>query len=291
MWRVHPSYIPIDEELLGRLYVEEGLTIVQVSHQLGVGATTVSRRLRGLGIRARPRGPAPGFRRTSTRLEWTPDLACAVGLIATDGNLSRRAGRLSIMSNDADLLDMVRRRLDLTVPIVPHRGGYGHRCQRIAWSDRRLYDWLLAIGLTPAKSLTIGPLAIPNDYFPDFFRGCIDGDGSIVTYVDHYNTFKNPAYVYTRLYVSLVSASALFLKWIRATVHTMTGASGDMTVRRTAGRNDLWRLRYAKAESLRLLRWMYYAPNVPSLARKREIAAAFLPVQSPRRDAVRGGRW
>ena len=33
--------------------------------------------------------------------------------------------------------------------------------------------------MTPEKSLTLGPLAIPDEYFPDFFRGCIDGDGSI----------------------------------------------------------------------------------------------------------------
>ncbi len=134
----------------------------------------------------------------------------------------------------------------------------------------------MGIGLTPAKSLTLGPLAVPDEYFMHFVRGCIDGDGSIVTYVDRYNTFKNPAYVYERLFVSIVSASTRFLIWLRTTVQHLIGVWGHLTVKRAAGRNDIWRLRYAKGESLTLLRWMYDAVDVPCLSRKREIAAPFL---------------
>jgi hypothetical protein len=67
---------------------------------------------------------------------------------------------------------------------------------RLQWTSRRFHSWLMSLGLTPAKSLTIGALEIPDEYFADFFRGCIDGEGSIVTYVDHYNTTKSPKYVY-----------------------------------------------------------------------------------------------
>jgi hypothetical protein len=226
----------------------------------------------------------PGCRPTPTPVLWTADLAYAVGIIATDGNLSRRPGGLSIMSNDVDLLDMLRRRLVLSVPIRPHTGGYGHRCHRIAWNDRRFYEWLLTIGLTPAKSLTLGPLAIPGTFFADFLRGCIDGDGSITTYVDDYHIRKKATYIYTRLYVSLVSASLRFLEWIQANVRELAGPAGRVEVRRAPGRNPIWRLRYAKRESLALLRWIYYAPNVPCLRRKQEIAAPFInPRQAPRR--------
>jgi len=30
--------------------------------------------------------------------------------------------------------------------------------------------------ITPAKSLTLGRLAVPDDHFADFVRGCVDGD-------------------------------------------------------------------------------------------------------------------
>lgn len=142
------------------------------------------------------------------------------------------------------------------------------------------------IGLTPAKSLTLGPLAVPDAYFADFFRGCVDGDGSITTYVDRYNTFKKSTYVYTRLYVSIVSASPRFVEWLRATIRRITGLSGGLTVRRSPRHHDLWCLRFAKAESLTLLRWMYYAPEVPCLRRKRAIADPFL---TPRERPLRHG--
>ena len=158
----------ISERVLRDLYLAQRLTIGQVAGRFEVAPTTISRRLRELEIDARPRGPVPKAGSALEMLEWTADLAYVVGLIATDGNLSRKPGRMSIMSNDTDLLDLVRRRLDLRVAIMPHRGGYGHRCHRIVWSDWRFFGWLVTIGLTPAKSLTLGPLAVPDEYFPDF---------------------------------------------------------------------------------------------------------------------------
>jgi hypothetical protein len=264
---------------LRELYVTQALTIEQVARRFGLAATTINRRLRELGIRARPRGPIAS---SSTRdpLIWTADLAYTVGLIATDGNLSKKRGRIAIMSNDADLLDLVRRRLQLNASIRPHQGGYGTRCHHLAWSDRRFYDWLTNVGLTPAKSLTLGPLAIPDEYFADFFRGCLDGDGSIVSYIDRHNTFKRANYVYTRLYVSIVSASFRFIEWLRARVQLLTSVVGHVDVRRSGGRHDVWRLRYAKRESLALLRWIYYAHDVICLIRKQRIAAPFLAVRA-----------
>jgi|RhiMethySRZTD1v2_1073278.scaffolds.fasta_scaffold01353_15 winged helix-turn-helix DNA-binding protein len=261
---------------LRELYLEQGLTIAQIAGRLGLAATTIRRRLRELTIPARPRGPRASTSSTRDPVVWTPDLAYVVGLIATDGNLSKKPGRVAIMSNDTDLLDLVRQRLKLVTEIRPHRGGYGIRCHHLIWSDRRFYDWLISVGLTPAKSLTLGPLAIPDEHFTDFFRGCIDGDGSIVSYVDRYNTFKSPSYVYTRLYVSVASASARFIEWLQASAQRLANVAGHIDVSQPNGRHPVWRLRYAKRESLEVLRWIYYTPDVACLARKRRIASSFL---------------
>ena len=121
-----------------------------------------------------------------------------------------------------------------------------------------------------------GPLAIPDKYFPDFFRGCIDGDGSVLVYIDRYHTAKNERYVYQRLYVSLVSASRPFVDWVQANVQRLTSLNGVIEAQHGRGRRVIWLLRYAKRESLDLLHWMYYAPDVPSLARKRAKAEPFM---------------
>jgi hypothetical protein len=201
-------------------------------------------------------------------------------VIATDGNLSPDGRHLSVPSKDMDLLESLRGCFGLENRIA--RGETrGHEFFRLQWSNRLLYDWLLGIGLTRAKSLTLGPLDTPDEYFSDFFRGCIDGGGSITTYVDRYNTFKKPEYIYVRLFVSIVSASPRFLEWLRATVRRLLGPRGSLTVTRSAGRSDLWRLKHAKRDSLALLRWMYSDSHTPSLRRKRQIAAPFLVPPRP----------
>lgn len=274
----------VDRELLKQLYVDEGLTADEVAARVGCSAITILRRLRRFGIAARPRGPRLTRPRTSGA--WSADLAWVVGLITTDGSLSIDGRHLSVTSKDLDMLESVRRCLGLGNAITRASNSPTGACYRLQWSDRVFYRWLLELGLMPAKSLRLGPIAIPDVWFRDFVRGCIDGDGSIVTYVDRYNTFKKPEYVYTRLFVSIVSASPRFLEWVRSTVSRLMGLSGSLIVRRCPPHNDIWCLKYAKRESLALLRCIYYDPGVSSLRRKRAIAANFL---MPRHPAPRRG--
>ncbi len=271
--------VRISEAQLRDMYLGQGLTIEKIAAAVGLAPTTVRRRMTDLGLAPRRRGPVAGHprRRSSPdqcSCQWTPEVAYVVGLIATDGCLSRRQGLVTLTSKDMDLLETAARCLGVKYRITLSTNP--RPCGRLQWRDTSFHRWLLDIGLTPAKSLTLGPLAVPDEYFADFLRGCIDGDGSIVTYVDRYNAFKSPTYVYTRLYVSIVSASPRFLGWLKATVLRLVGVSGRLTVKRIEGCNDLWCLKYAKRESLALLRRMYYSPEVPSLRRKREIAAPFL---------------
>src|SRR5207249_1288582 len=93
--------------------------------------------------------------------------------------------------------------------------------------------------LTPAKSLTLRLLVIPDKYFADFFRGCVNGDGSVVVYTDRYHTAKKPRYVYERLDVSLVSASRPFLEWAQDSVLRIAQVRGTINVRSKTGPNRL----------------------------------------------------
>jgi len=276
---MHPSYVPIDAEMLRKLYIDQELTTLEIAAQFGCGATTVNRRLQRFRIPVRPRGSRPQGRLQGgvpARAAWSPELAYAVGLIATDGNLSPDGRHLAIPSKDLQLLESLRCCLRLENRIVRRVNGRGH-IYRLQWGDRRFYDWLLGIGLTPAKSLTLGSLAVPDDHFADFFRGCVDGDGTILVYTDRFHATKNVRYVYERLYVSLVSGSRPFLGWIQRTIHKLLGVSGSINEHRRPGRRPTYALRYAKGESIQLLAWMYRAPHAPCLVRKRNKAVPFLP--------------
>jgi len=93
--------------------------------------------------------------------------------------------------------------------------------------------------LTPAKSLTLGPLSVPDEYFTDFFRGCIDGDGSVLIYTDRYHVAKKESYVYERLYVSIVSASHSFIEWLQTTVSRLIGVEGSIAVTSAWQKSDV----------------------------------------------------
>lgn len=280
---MHPRYVAVERENLKRLYADERLTTIEIAARLGCGPTTIRRRLQRFGIGTRHRGPDPVRWRARRDLgedtvpRWTAAIAYAVGLLATDGNLRQDGRHLAMTSKDADVLVTFRRCLRLRASITPTMSGLGRWYWHIQWSDRMLHEWLVGIGLTPAKSLTLGPLAIPDECFADFFRGCIDGDGSICTYTDRYHTPKNPRYVYQRLYVSLVSASPAFVRWLQERVEALTGLRGSVGHTRRKGKRTMWHVRYAKNESIALLRWMYYARGLPALIRKRRAAEPFLP--------------
>jgi len=265
----------IDAGETRRLYAVEGWTMAELADHYGCSETTIKRRLDELGIPTRQRGPQA---RAHLSCEWSPELAYAVGLMVTDGNLSKDGRHMTLVSSNYDLLETFRDCLGLEVAITPHAGGFGSSSNRIQWGDRNFYDWLLSIGLMPAKSLRLGPLAIPDECFADFVRGCIDGDGSIRTYTDRYNTFKSEKYVYERLFLTIVSASFPFLEWLQQSVARLLGINGALFCDKETTLNHaaLWVLKYAKHESIRLLKWMYYAPNVACLARKRDIASPFL---------------
>jgi hypothetical protein len=126
-------------------------------------------------------------------------------------------------------------------------------------------------------------LNIPDLYFRDFLRGHLDGDGSIITYKDYYNTFINPAYIYTRLYICFRSASKNHIEWLREKtikLYNIKGSIAEQKPRRKEQSTSIWILRFAKKESIKLLYWIYYEDNLPCLKRKKIIADKVLKLLS-----------
>ena len=108
----------------------------------------------------------------------------------------------------------------------------------------------------------------------DFLRGHLDGDGSITTYTDRYNTFKNPKYTYERVFVRFISASEKHITWLHEMISTLTGIRGAKHTARPkpeTGRS-MYILKFGKKSSVELIRRMYYSKDVPALERKRAVA-------------------
>lgn len=154
--------------------------------------------------RGRARGP---YRlRRGARWEWTPDIAYAVGLIATDGNLSPSGRHVSVSSAEREVLETFLRCIGRSAHIGTNRSGFGSLTLRVQIGDVALYRWLQSIGLTPRKSHTLGAIDCPTDMFPHLLRGLLDGDGSIVS-ATYDGTGKARGRRYRVLKVRFISAS------------------------------------------------------------------------------------
>src|SRR3989344_2092153 len=107
-------------------------------------------------------------------LSWSGNFAYAIGLIATDGNLSPDGRHINLTSKDEEMVLNFKGCLSVNNKIgKKSRGGdlTNKKYFVIQIGDNNFYDFLLSLGLTPAKSKTIGPLKIPSVYFKDFLRG------------------------------------------------------------------------------------------------------------------------
>jgi hypothetical protein len=229
----------------------------------------------------------------SNRWDWTPKLAYAVGLIATDGNLSRDGRHITLTSADKQQLENFRDCLDTKARLTPNPPGSfsKKKCYRIQLGNKALYQKLQIIGLFPNKTSSLKSLRIPRALFRDFLRGVIDGDGSIILYKDRHNIYKGTHYTYVRTYVTIVSASLHFLAWIQASAEETLCVRGSIhrQAPRAGRTKPIWKLRFAKQASMQIIPWIYYNDDIPCLTRKKVLAEralqTFLSFQDKRKKA------
>ena len=202
-------------------------------------------------------------------LEWSPAMAYVVGLLATDGCLSSDRRHIILTSRDRQLVEAFLQCLGRPIRWTVGRTRRGKRAYYAQFSDVAFYDWLLSIGLTPRKSLTLGPIAVPDAHLLQLVRGLLDGDGSIMVFRHKPTPTEYPNYSYERLWVFFLSASKCHIDWLRSRLKAALGLGGyvERIVRKK--RRDLFRLKYGKRESIILLRLLYSNPNAPCLERKR----------------------
>jgi len=97
---------------------------------------------------------------------WTSNLAYAVGLIATDGCLSKDGRHIDLTSKDLEQVENFKNILSSKAKVslktrgTPPFKSYYH----IQISNVSFYRWLKNIGLTPNKSKTLGSIKIPDSY-------------------------------------------------------------------------------------------------------------------------------
>jgi len=194
------------------------------------------------------------------KTEWSPQFSYAIGLLATDGNLSPDGRHIDLTSKDEEQLTNFMKCVGVEAKIGYKTSGFsGKKVPRIQIGDVNFYRFLLGIGLMPNKSKTLSKLLIPDKYFLDFLRGHFDGDGTFYSYWD--SRWKNSFMCYT----VFLSASKAHIIWLQERLFDILGIKGHVV---KSINNPVYNLRYAKQDSLKLLPKLYYDSAI-SLSRKR----------------------
>lgn len=191
--------------------------------------------------------------------KWTANLAYAVGLISSDGYLSKDGLLIDLTSKDREQLKNFSKCLNINYKIGIKKNGNNKISYRIQFKNRFFYNFLLSIGLTPKKSLSIGKLKIPEKFFFDFLRGSFDGDGSFYSYWD--KRWRS-SYMF---YIEFISASTKHIEWIRNKLTKKLKVVGHIT---KDDKKSTFQLKYAKKEAMEIIKKMYYNNNVICLSRK-----------------------
>ena len=195
------------------------------------------------------------------KIKWSPEFAYALGLLATDGNLSPDGRHFDFTSKDRDQLLNFMYCLGIKVKIGHKTSGFtGKMRPRIQFGDVNFYRFLLGIGFMPAKTKIISSLLIPRTYLFDFLRGHLDGDGTFYSYWDP--RWKSSF----MFYLVFISASKKHIQWIRNILFDILRIKGHIT---RDPKKSTFQLKYAKKESLKLLRKIYYSDEVVCLRRKK----------------------
>ena len=205
------------------------------------------------------RGPKP---KGQVLIKWSGDFAYALGLIATDGNLSPNGRTINFTSKDLEQTENIQRALGTRMKVGKKARAKSKEKKYyvIQIGDVLFYDFLVSIGITRAKSKTIGKVILPKKYFFDFLRGVFDGDGYVHSYFD--SRWKS-SFLW---YLGFCSASPRFLAWIRDELLARLDVCGHIT--KSKGQS-CQQLKYAKSEARLIVKRLYMIPSGISLSRKK----------------------
>ncbi len=194
-------------------------------------------------------------------------MAYVLGVVCADGCLVEHGNGyhcLNITSKDLSWLQQIKGVLKAEQRIGSKRQAY-----QLQIRNQPLYRSLLDLGLTPRKSKTLQLPSVPPDVFPDFVRGYLDGDGTVLVWQDP--RWQHP----WQMRVAFISGSLMFLEKLRVQLQELVGLSPGSLLTRP----DASVLSYSIADSLKLYRWMYPDTDCLCLLRKRERFEKFLALK------------
>lgn len=198
-------------------------------------------------------------------LNETADSFYLLGVYMTDGWLHNL--KVGLSSKDKDWLAIIRDNICPGKPVYRKKKG---TITELVINDIDVSNWLISYGCTPRKSLTLSlKKKIPSEYYPDFIRGMIDGDGCITIYT---NKGKSNLTVY------LCSASKRIIDQVEIMipnhivchqyVRPLSRKKRSLNGQTVIERHPQHKLNFTGVMAQKILEWLYYPGHLFSMPRK-----------------------
>ena len=110
----------------------------------------------------------------------TPFKSYYLGLMATDGWVDEKNNRVSISLTDRDCIDFLSKNINCSYASYQKEGIQDFHI--INLTSKKLYKEITNLGIHPRKTTSLYSdieIPVPIEFYPEFIRGCIDGDGWI----------------------------------------------------------------------------------------------------------------
>jgi len=196
----------LTRDKLFRLYIEDKKSLEDIATLYKVSRVAVYKKLKKYGIKQRSKSEARIEAQKQGKLpqqffeinenffsSWSPKMAYVLGLVITDGCISK-TGVISLCMNDKELLEKVKKVMGSAHNITPSK--HQKALYYYHFAREKLVKDLEKLYVVPRKSLIVKFPEVPGAYLPDFIRGVFDGDGSV--YFDK----RRPKFPLTSKFVS-----------------------------------------------------------------------------------------
>ena len=180
-----------DEKII-ELY-KNGLPYEELCPMIGLSDRAIRNIIKKHGIEKRSTG-RPRIHQVNERFfqTWSAEMAWVLGLLLTDGHVSKTYQSIYLSQKDEELLRKVGILMGAE-PVIAKPSGT-RTIPMLIINSKIIKADLERLGMTTAKSYTVIFPEVPEAYLPAFIRGVIDGDGWVQNrgYVMNVTTASKP---------------------------------------------------------------------------------------------------
>lgn len=165
----------VTDEMIIEIY-RSGLSYEKICPIVGLTDRAIRNVMKKHGIERRSTG-RPRIHKVNEAFfqTWTAEMAWVLGLIITDGHVSKTNNSVYLSQKDETLLQKVAFLMDAE-PIIAEPIGT-RTIPMLIINSKMIKLNLEQLGVTSNKSYTVGFPDVPEPFLPAFIRGVIDGDG------------------------------------------------------------------------------------------------------------------